>query len=53
MQPVPFTWDFGIKENSDTDVPVLFKARCCLRGDRQVAYRDFDPETLYSPFVCI
>lgn len=48
MQPVPFTWDFRIKENPGTEVPVLFKARCCLRGDKQVAYRDFDPETLYA-----
>jgi len=30
---------------------LLFKARCCLRGDKQVAYRDFDPEILYAPVV--
>lgn len=28
---------------------MLFKARFCLRGDKQVAYRDFGTETLYAP----
>lgn len=51
MQPVPYTWDFRIRETPGTDAPVLLKAYCCLRGDKQVACRDFDPEILYAPVV--
>jgi len=25
------------------------KARCCLRGDRQLAYVDYDPTNIYAP----
>lgn len=31
---------------------MLFKARFRLRGDRKVAYRYFDQETIYAPVVC-
>lgn len=51
MEPLPFIWDFRIKEAPGSDISILYKARCCLRGDKQVAYRDFDPNNLYAPVV--
>lgn len=51
MKPIPFIWDLRIKDTVGSDVSVLYKARCCIRGDKQVAYRDFDPENLYAPVV--
>ena len=51
MKPIPFIWDFRIKDTVGSMAELLFKARCCLRGDKQVAYRDFDPEILYAPVV--
>lgn len=49
MKPEPFAWGFRIKETPGAPIPVLEKARCCLRGDKQVPYRDFDPDALYAP----
>ena len=51
MKPIPFIWNFRIKDTVGSTDELLYKARCCLRGDKQVAYRDFDPETLYAPVV--
>lgn len=49
MKPVPFLWDFKIKEAPGTSTPLLHKARCCLRGDKKQPYLDFDPKMLYAP----
>ena len=51
MKPLPFIWNFRVKDTAGSLAEVLFKARCCLRGDQQIAYRDFDPENLYAPVV--
>ena len=51
MKPLPFIWDFRIKDTAGSLANVLCKARCCLRGDQQIAYRDFDPDNLYAPVV--
>lgn len=48
MSPLPYIWDFRIKDTFGA-YGLIYKARCCLRGDKQVAYRDFDPENLYAP----
>lgn len=49
MKPLPLTWNFRIKETSRADAPLMYNARCCLRGDEQVVYRDYDPEALCAP----
>ena len=35
MKPIPFTWDFKIKDTAGTIEDILYKERCCLRGDEQ------------------
>lgn len=49
MRPVPFTWAFKLKPLDAVGNQFLEKARCFLRGDRQIAYEDFDPNSLYAP----
>ena len=49
MKPVPFTWVFKLKQLDAEGKKFLEKARCCLRGDRQQEYVDFDPNALYAP----
>lgn len=49
MNVLPFTWVFRIKPLDATGKTVLYKARCCVRGDYQLAYFDFDPFTTYAP----
>lgn len=51
MTPLPFTWNFRIKEDAGDNVPLLYNARCCLRGDKQIPFDDLDPNTLYAPVV--
>ena len=51
MQPIPYIWDFRIKDTAGSIATVIYKARCCLRGDFQIAYLDFDPTNLYAPVV--
>lgn len=51
MKPIPFLWDFRVNDTYGTDNAVIYKARCCLRGDKQVVYQDFDPHNLYAPVV--
>lgn len=34
-----------------SELTVIFKARCCLRDDKQESFIDFDPENLYAPVV--
>lgn len=50
MDPLPFTWNFRVKDVSVGN-GLLCKARCCLCGNLQQAFRDFDPENLYAPVV--
>lgn len=49
MQPVPFKWAFRTKQVNQAGTDFLFKARCNLRGDKQIAYDSFDPEGIYAP----
>ena len=49
MKPVPFTWVFKSKQIDSEGKKFLEKARCCLRGDLQKPYIDFNPEALYAP----
>ena len=49
MRPVPYIWVFRKKPLDDIGLEWLFKARCCLRGDRQVEFLDYDPDFVYAP----
>lgn len=49
MKPLPFIWDFRIKDTHGSLASYLCKARCCLRGDKQLQHRDYDPLSLYAP----
>lgn len=51
MKPIPFNWDFRIKDTEGADVCKIFKVRCCLRGDKQLIFRDFDSTNSYAPVV--
>ena len=51
MKPLPFLWDFSINYTAGSIAEIIYKARCCLRGDKQITYRDFDPKLLYAPVV--
>lgn len=48
MDPLQFTWDFNVKETPGISVPILPKAHFFLLGDRQKAFRDLDPSSLYA-----
>lgn len=50
MDPFPFTWTCRIKDAS-TISGILYKARCCLCGNYQKAFRDCDPANIYAPVV--
>ena len=52
MKPVPFTWVFKLKPLDIDGKNFLHKARCAIRGDKQTAYVDFDPNNVYAPVVC-
>ncbi len=47
MKPVPFTWVFKTKTLDAEGTKFMAKARCCLRGDRQQAYVDYDSTNIY------
>ena len=49
MKPVPFIWAFRLKPLDAVGENFLEKARCCMRGDKQIAHEDFDSHTLYAP----
>ena len=49
MKPVPFTFVFKSKQIDSEGYTLLEKARCCLRGDRQKIYIDYNPEALKVP----
>ena len=49
MNPVPFKWTFRAKQLDNDGRDFLYKARYVLRGDKQEAYVDFDPDNLYAP----
>ena len=48
MRPVPFIWGFRKKPLDNVEILFLFKARRCLRGDRQLEFFDFDPDFVYA-----
>lgn len=37
MNPIPFIWDFRMKDTVGLDLRILNKARCSLQGDKQLA----------------
>ena len=49
MRPVPYTWVFKSKPLDATGKNFMEKARCCLRGDQQLEYVDYDPSNIYAP----
>ena len=49
VKPVPFTWQFKLKPLDEIEKELSEKIRCCLSGDKQVEYVDFNPEILYTP----
>lgn len=49
--PLPYIWDFRLKGTGGSLADLIYKSRCCLRGDKQIEYRDFDPASLYAPVV--
>lgn len=49
MKPAPYTWEFQLIPLDAKGDKFLENARCCLRGDKQVAYESFDLHTLYAP----
>lgn len=51
QNPVPFTWNFRLKESPGDKAQIVYKARCCLRGDKQRPYVDYDPANKYAPVV--
>ncbi len=49
MKPVPFTWVFKMKPLDAEGKKFMEKSRCCLRGDRQQAFVDYEPTNIYAP----
>ncbi len=49
MQSVPFTWVFKLKPCDAEGKEFIEKARCCVRGNRQLAYVDYDTSNIYAP----
>ena len=49
MKPVPYTWVFKVKPLDAEGNKFIEKALCCVRGDRQMAYVDYDPTNIYAP----
>ncbi len=47
--PVPFVWVFKLKQVDSEGKEFLGKFRCCLRGDRQRPYVNYNPDALYAP----
>ena len=48
ITPVPFTWEFKLKPLDTQGKTFLENARCCMRGDRQLAYVDYDPTNFFA-----
>lgn len=49
--PIPFVSDFGIQDKDGLDLPILYKTRFCISGDKKAANTDFDRNKLYKPAV--
>ena len=49
MNIIPIVWVFKLKPLGRSGTLVLYKARCCARGDYQLALIDFDPSRLFAP----
>lgn len=45
---LPITWVYRVKLIDLFGQGFLHKARCCVRGDRQVKYVDSDPHRIYN-----
>lgn len=41
-KPITYISEFKIKDSTGSQSGVIFKARCCIKGERQVAFHDFD-----------
>lgn len=48
MKSVPFTWVFRMKLFDVDGKKFMEKDRCCLRGDRKLAYVDFKSTNEYA-----
>lgn len=51
MRPIPYVLYFHVKDTVGPVVSEICKARCCLRENFLVAYKDFDLEMLYVSVV--
>ena len=51
MKSVPFNWILKIKPLDSEGKKFKEKAPCCLRGDRQQAYVDYDPTNVHAPIA--
>ena len=49
IKPVLYTWVFKLKPLDAVCQDFMEKARCCVHGDQNVAYIDYDPENIYAP----
>ena len=49
MKSVAFTWVSKQKPLDAVGTKSIEKARCCLRGDRQMVYLDYEPMNVYAP----
>lgn len=50
MDPLPFTWNFWIKDTSSGD-EMMYRARCWVCENLQMSYKDFDPDAPYALVV--
>lgn len=50
-RPVSYTWNLTLKVVDAVRDEYLAKDRCCLRGDRQKAWVDLDPKSVFAPLA--
>lgn len=48
-EPLPYKWDFRIKDTVVSVVSNLHKALCCIGGNHDIPYRDYDPNKVHAP----
>ncbi len=49
MKPVPFIWVFKCNPFDAEGNKFMQAALCCVRGNRQLPYFDYDPSNIYVP----
>ncbi len=49
MKLIPYTWVFKQNPLDAEGKKFIEKARCCLRGDRQMIFVDYEPMDVYAP----